>query len=202
MLVIGASPAPNPGFIFVRTKLVKQDLRGCSAPRRGLLCPRRQSNQNAAGGTPDPVLSNQSVSNGAGALPLNEKILRGSDLYRVSRPASAVALLKGYMHLFSCVELPAAVGAAPVFVNKTCKIPQPKGLKKENTNNPQTEGPCRKKNRNHSQPEGRQPKCGRPPHRLRGSRRPKGNSAATELQVTSRPIRQKQGVRGLPVAFW
>ena len=62
------------------------------------------------------------------------------------------------MNLFSRIGLPAAVGAAPVFVNKTCKIPQPKGLKKENTNNPQTEGPCRKKNRNHFQPEGRQAK--------------------------------------------
>ena len=32
---------------------------GFSVLRHGLLCPRRQSNQNAAGDTPDPVLPNR-----------------------------------------------------------------------------------------------------------------------------------------------
>ena len=88
---------------------------------------------------------------------------------------------------------------ASVFLCRTacgwgnCSAPVNKNLQ-----NPHPEGPCRKKNRNHSQHEGRQAKSDTPPHWLRGGRRPGGNSTAAEPQVTPRPIRQKKGGRGLP----
>ena len=58
--------------------------------------------------TPKPrfwnPLSNQSLSDCDGALPLNQRILRGSDLWRVSRPASTVSLLKRQIHLFVSLD--------------------------------------------------------------------------------------------------
>ena len=40
---------------------------------------------------------------------------------------AGMALLKRYMHLFSCIGLPAAVGTAPAPINKNRNIPQPEG---------------------------------------------------------------------------
>ena len=55
------------------------------------------------------------------------QILRASDLWRVSRPASAVALLKGEANLVFCDELPGAIEAAQTVASKNCNIPQPEG---------------------------------------------------------------------------
>ena len=66
------------------------------APTGGVLFPRRKSTQKGAGETPDPLFFVQSVSIRLDpAQPLNQRLLRASDLRRASRPASAVALLKG-----------------------------------------------------------------------------------------------------------
>ena len=73
--VNGASPAPTPGFTFVRTKVNRK-----SAKTKVL-----DSFAQSDAPRPDP------------ALPLNHQFLRGSGLWRVSGPASAVALLKGKM---------------------------------------------------------------------------------------------------------
>ena len=74
---------------------------GYPPPGPGVLFPRRKSTQKGAGETPDPLLlSNRTLSNLDGTLPLNQRILRGSDLWRVSYPASPDGLLKGQMNLF------------------------------------------------------------------------------------------------------
>ena len=62
----------------------------------GVLFPRRKSTQKGAGDTPaPPFFCLIGRLQGRTAQPLNHRILRASDLRRASRPASAVALLKG-----------------------------------------------------------------------------------------------------------
>ena len=51
-----------------------------------------------------PLLSNRTPADFAGTVPLNQQILRASDLRRAAGPASAVALLKGQMNLFSATN--------------------------------------------------------------------------------------------------
>ena len=70
-------PAPDPGYFSLAGKVPKR------APKPRFWNP----------------LSNRTLSNLDGALPLNQRILRGSDLWRVSCPASAIALLKRQIHL-------------------------------------------------------------------------------------------------------
>ena len=66
-------PGPDPGNFLYAQKVTKK-----------------------APGAPRPPLFSQSVSiKFAAAQPLKQQILRASDLRRVSRPASAVALLTG-----------------------------------------------------------------------------------------------------------
>ena len=56
-------------------------------------------------GTPrPPLLSNRSPSGFDSALPLNQKILRASDLWRAAYPASPDGLLKGQMNLFVSLD--------------------------------------------------------------------------------------------------
>ena len=62
-----------------------------------------------------------------GAQPLNYRILRASNLRRVSHPASADALLKGEKYLFSHVRLPVPVGTSQALVNENRNNPQPEG---------------------------------------------------------------------------
>ena len=86
---------------------------GYSVLRDGLLCQQRQSGpghpllalwanspctQSAAGDTPNPGVSESRYDRYR--QPPNPKNLRASDLCRVSIPTSAIALLKGSMHLF------------------------------------------------------------------------------------------------------
>ena len=100
---------------------------------------------------------------------------------------AGMALLKRYMHLFSCIGLPAAVGTAPAPINKNRNIPQPEG--------------SAEKIRNHFQHEGRQAKS---------DTRPAGYEAAggqKEIQwlpgISPDMNRlDKKGVWGLPSAFW
>ena len=78
-------------------------------------------------GDPDPFSVQSVWIRFAAAVPLNHRILRASDLHRVSRPTSAVALLKGEIHLFSvsvCLRL-LKNGCLPT--TKNCKIPQHEG---------------------------------------------------------------------------
>ena len=78
-------------------------------------------------GDPDPFSVQSVWIRFAAAVPLNHRILRASDLHRVSRPTSAVALLKGEIHLFSvmgCLRL-LKTGLLPT--TKICQIPHPEG---------------------------------------------------------------------------
>ena len=99
----GGCPPPSPGCLSP----------GATRPRTlRLLCPRRQSNQNAAGDTPDPVFAQSDALRLDPAQLLNQLILRASDLYRVSCRTSADALLKGEANLMFCDKLPASVETA------------------------------------------------------------------------------------------
>ena len=106
VLIAGAYPAPVPGVHFWTPK---------SEPKR---------RQPPSGWTP-AVVQSVCIRLDA-ALPLNFCFL-ASDLCRVSRPASADALLKGQANLGSCVELPASVGDASAPVRKTRNNYQPEG---------------------------------------------------------------------------
>ena len=103
VLAIRASPAPNPGSLF----------------------PRRKSDQNAAGDTPDPAFVQSVGIRFAAALPLNQCLL-ASDLRRAAYPASAVALLKGEANLGFYDTLPAPIGDAPAPISEqeTTLIPR------------------------------------------------------------------------------
>ena len=99
--------------------------------RRGTFLPREKypkARQPPSGWT--PAVAQSVCIKFAAALPLKQQILRASDLGRAACPASAVALLKGEMHLSFCTA------------------------------------------RSAYQLEGRQAKCGRAPHRLRGASGP------------------------------
>ena len=97
---MGACPAPNLSFSGA-TRPAPPIPGASPAPNPGVLFPRRKSTQKGAGETPDPLLLfNRTLSNLDGALPLNQRILRGSDLWRTARPASPDGLLKGQMNLF------------------------------------------------------------------------------------------------------
>ena len=121
MLVGGAFPAPNPGSLF----------------------PWRKSDQNAAGVTPDPLLAQKVCIEIDSVLPQNQRFLRAYDLWRVSRPASAVALLKGEANLIFCDELPGAIEVTQTVASKNCNIPQSEGRQaKWDTRQTDYEGPA------------------------------------------------------------
>ena len=119
-----------------------------SGPRRcyasgGPIFGRPKMGDKTAGETPDPhILSNWSCIKFAAALPLKQQILRASDLGQVSRPASAVALLKGQINLFSATNCLFLWEARGFSIAKNSKA---------------------------SQHEGRQAKLDIVPHRLRGA---------------------------------
>ncbi len=84
--------------------------------------------EKTAGETPDPhILSNWSCIKFAAALPLKQQILRASDLRQVSGPASAVALLKGQMNLFSTTNCLLLWEARGFSIAKNSKVSQPEG---------------------------------------------------------------------------
>ena len=68
------------GPCYTRSRLASAlSFAGLAQPRAlGLLCPRRQSNQNAAGDTPDPVFSNRTLQSFDTRLPLNFRRAAGS----------------------------------------------------------------------------------------------------------------------------
>ena len=87
----------------------------------GLLFLRGKSRQKRAGETPAPLfLSNRTVSCLDGALPLNEKVLRVSNLCRVSHPTSPDGLLKGQMNqkgIFPPARSPRGIAAVAYATN-------------------------------------------------------------------------------------
>ena len=93
--------------------------------KRGLLCPRRQSNQNAAGVPPDPVLPNRTLTSENCAA--TEAAFFASDLWRVSCPASPDGLLKGQANLGFYVDLVASVEAPQTLANQKRNTHQPEG---------------------------------------------------------------------------
>ena len=82
-------------------------------------------------GDPRPPLFSQSVGIGFDATqPLNQKILRASDLGQVSRPASAVALLKGQINLFSATNYLLLWEARGFSIAKTAKPLSPRAVRR------------------------------------------------------------------------
>ena len=75
----------------------KTQFSGAPPPYPGPTFGRPKVGGKTAGETPGPLfLSNRSRSNLDSAVPLNEKVLRGSDLSRVSSPTSAGLCPEGY----------------------------------------------------------------------------------------------------------
>ena len=163
---------------------------GGSAPGpRGTFCSCKKypkTRQPPSGWTP-ALLSNRLPADLAGAQPLNAKILRGSDLYRASRrcfgrwPCKRDTCIS--FPVSDCLRLGEALWLPST---KTCKIFSTRGL-------------CRKKQK---------PLSARGPsgevryslHRLRGSRRQRGISAATGCTLAGVRF-GKKGVRGPPGAL-
>ena len=101
LLAVGSRPRPpSPGLWPIHL----------AHPRAGHFSLAGKVPKRAPGSPGPPFLSNRTTSDFAGTQPLDQKILRASDLRRVSRPASAVALLKGEMHLFFRIVPPAPMG--------------------------------------------------------------------------------------------
>ena len=116
----GAPPAGGSFQRRVPLQLPLSALRaGCASG--GLLFQRGKSRQKRAGETPAPLfLSNRTVSCLDGALPLNEKVLRVSNLCRVSHPTSPDGLLKGQMNqkgIFPPARSPRGIAAVAYATN-------------------------------------------------------------------------------------
>ena len=125
-LLLGPPRPQTPGYI--RSQPLRDLAPGAPRPGPGSLFPRRKSDQNAAGDTPDPALSQSVGIRLDAALPLNQRFLRASDLRRVSCPTSPDGLLKGQANLGFYDELPAAMGstlASPPPPKRN--TPQPEG---------------------------------------------------------------------------
>ena len=140
------APPPDPGVLFARVKSTQkhasplwagpgffrsqplQNLApGAPRPGPGSLFPRRKSDQNAAGETPDPVFQSACIRLcrfAATELKDPSGIRSVPGFSSMLRP---LALLKGYMHLFSRIGLPAARGGASAPVNKNLQNFQHEG---------------------------------------------------------------------------
>ena len=110
----------------------------------------------------------------AAALPLKQQILRASDLGRAACPASAVALLKGQMNLFSatnCLLLWEARGFSIAKKQQSLSARGPSG------------------------------EVGKPPHRLRGASGPAVFQWQPGISPDGVRL-DKTGSGGTPAAFW
>ena len=100
----GACPAPNPGIAsggptFSHLNALRAAMR---IEAYGLYA--QKWAEKPLGRPQTPFFSNRSLLGLESALPLNKRILWGSDLCRVSRPTSAAALIKGQMNLFASLD--------------------------------------------------------------------------------------------------
>ena len=130
----------------------------------------------------------------ATAVPLNHRFLRASDLRRVSGPASAVALLKGQMNLFSttnCLVLSQTVCFFDWFF-PPARSPRSTAAAAYATNMPpacllHAAGPSGE--------------VGKPPHRLRGASRPAVFQWQPGISLAGVRL-DKSGSGVTPALFW
>ena len=167
------APPPEPGG-FRRGRKRPSTSRASPARTRVTFCTHKKSPKKRRG-DPGPPLFSQSVGIGfAAALPLKQQILRASDLRQVSRPASAVALLKGQMNLFSATNFLLLWEARGFSIAKKQQSLSARGPSGE---------------------------VGKPPHQLRGASGPAVFQWQPGISPDGVRL-DKSGSGGTPAAFW